>query len=422
MNALPSTTVLSAALQDLLRNQAQTDELGAGITGGFAVVTYKGKVWRTKFRGDEKVITRNDVHGDGSKDPATSIEVVIIKASPHISKIFYEKGFTEGDMSPPDCWSVNGITPDVAAPKKQSQTCAGCVKNAFGSKITDNGKKAKACADTKRLAVVPLQDIDNETFGGPMLLRTPAASLKEVKSYSVALNQRNIPFYAVGTRVKFDPEEAFPKMEFEPVRVLTEREILKVLELRNDERVSRILDEAVESARGEVEQPDEATTPASKFDDLGPIPSVVGGPTPGVKPGETDEEREMREFKEMKAAKAKAAKEAEEAKAKEAAAAAAAEAAAAKPKETDEEREFREFQEAKRAKAAEAAKKEETPEEREFREYREAKAKTATAAPTATEAPKKTRKTKEEPKADAAPAGAAPKSFDDLLDGLVPNG
>src|SRR6478736_243413 len=156
MNALIPANGLPAELQAYITQHGLEDELGGGITGGFAVISYKGKTWKTKYRGDERLITRNDVVGDGSKDPAASIEVVIIKASPHISKIYYEKGFTEGDMAPPDCWSVNGLAPDPAASKKQSPSCASCPKNVFGSKISDNGSKGKACADSKRLAVVPL--------------------------------------------------------------------------------------------------------------------------------------------------------------------------------------------------------------------------------------------------------------------------
>jgi len=403
MNALITTNSLPPALRDHLANMPMDDDLGAGITGGFAVISYKGKNWRTKFRGDDKLITRNDVHGDGSKDPAQSIEVVIIKASPNIAKVYYEKGFTEGDMSPPDCWSTNGIQPDPGATKIQNTTCAGCLKNVFGSKTTDNGKKAKACSDTKRLAVVPLGDIENEAFGGPMLLRIPAASLKEIKSYSVALNQRGLPYYAVATKVQFDTDEAFPKLLFEPLRVLDNDEVIQILNLRGDVRVATILDQAIEAAHGEVDRPNEPAG-GDAFSKLGPLPTALTGVTPEeikttavqVPAGETDDERELREFKEMKAAKAAKAKAEAEAAAAKAAAEAAAEAAAAKPEETEEEREFREFKEAK-AKAMAAAS-------------------SAPAAKPVKAAKKDT--PKEEPKADA-PA-ATPASFDALLEGLVP--
>jgi hypothetical protein len=243
------------ALPSVFANQPMTnDDLSAGIQGGFGIISVRGKTWRVKFQGEERVMMRDD--GDG---PRSSIEVVVIKSASVISKVFYEKGYDGESSAPPDCWSTNGQTPDPAASKKQSNTCAGCKQNAFGAKISDAGKALKACGDSKRLAVVPLLDIPNELFGGPMLLRVPAASLKEILGYAQKLSQAGYPYYAVATRISFDVEAEFPRLIFGAMRVLNEDEARMVAELRGDPRVNRILNEAVEVVHHEPDASPEKT-------------------------------------------------------------------------------------------------------------------------------------------------------------------
>jgi len=154
------------AVSTVFANANVNNDLAAGVVSGFGIISYRGKVWRTKYRGEERDLMRAD--GDG---PRSSIEVVILKASGNLAKIFYESGYVEGSTAQPDCWSSNGVTPDANAPNKQHSACATCKQNAFGSRITPAGKQGKACSDSKRLAIVPLEDIDNEVFGGPLLHR-----------------------------------------------------------------------------------------------------------------------------------------------------------------------------------------------------------------------------------------------------------
>lgn len=232
--------------------QVGDDDLAGGISSGFAVVSYRGKVWRIKHRGEERPLMQDD-----GVSPRGSIEVVIVKANPNLSKIFYKNGFVEGSAEAPDCFSTNGIAPDPSAKDRQATTCAGCPHNAWGSKITPNGKSGKACADSKRLAVVPAGDLNNDVFGGPMLLRVPAASLQDLASFSKQMKGLGYPYFAIATRISFDINEAFPKFVFGAIRPLTDDEAQTVIGLRDDEAVQRILAEAVEMADANApEQPD----------------------------------------------------------------------------------------------------------------------------------------------------------------------
>lgn len=244
------------------------DELGAGVSSSYGVIGYKGKVWSLRYQTTDEVLMRED--GDG---PRNSIEVVIVKASPAVSKIFYKGGYVEGSNAAPDCWSANGVTPDGSVQNKIHTTCADCPMNAWGSRVTEAGKQGKACADSRRVAVVPVGDIDNERFGGPMLLRIPAASLKDLKAYGDLLNGYNYPYFAVATRVSFDPKEAYPKFVFQAIRPLTDAEAMKIKALRDDKRVGTVLAEtavttapqAAQVASSPFEQP-----PATPFEQPAP--------------------------------------------------------------------------------------------------------------------------------------------------------
>ena len=255
------------------------DELGSGISGGYAVMGYRGKVWAIKHQGKELPLLRDD--GDG---PRGSIEVVIIKSAAPISKIFYDGGYKDGSSEAPTCWSANGVTPDASVQNKQNPTCAGCPKNAWGSRITESGKPGKACADSRRLAIVPLGDIPNELYGGPMLLRVPAASLKDLKAYGDTLNSYGYKYFAVATRISFDAKEAYPKFVFGAIRPLTDDEARQVMELRDDKRVATLLNETVEAmpqqqeaasaAPSIFEQPAAAPAPAPK-QEAAPAPKAA---------------------------------------------------------------------------------------------------------------------------------------------------
>jgi len=229
-----------AQVPAVMQGVGGADELSSGITGGFGIVTYKGKVWRTKYRGEEQMLMAED-----GRNARPELEIIIVKAAQVISKVYYEEGFQDGSTAPPDCWSVNGVVPDAAASKKQSATCAGCPKNAWGSRVTEAGKPGKACSDNKRLVVVPAADIRNESLGGPMMLRVPPASLQDMATFGKMMESKGFPYYSFVTRLRFDPKEAFPKFIFEPVRPLTEDEAKLVIEARNNPITTRILEAPV---------------------------------------------------------------------------------------------------------------------------------------------------------------------------------
>jgi len=207
-------------------------------SGGYAVLSPRGSKWRIKYKADENMIT------DADGDPKSTVELVIIDAPPHISKTYYAAGYTEGSVEAPDCQSIDGIVPDPASTSPQSKSCATCPHAQFGSRITANGKKGKACNDSLRLAVVPAGDIINGNFGGAMLLRVAATSIAGFVQFNDLLKSNGMSFRACVTRIGFDPDASYPKLVFKRGRDLTEDERDNVVEMYSrTEALSRILSE-----------------------------------------------------------------------------------------------------------------------------------------------------------------------------------
>lgn len=227
-------------------------DLSQGVQESFGVVSFKGKVWRVKFRGEERIVK----NADG--DPAASLVAVLVKGSPMLSKIYYPGAYNEGDSDAPDCFSVDGVRPDPSASKPQSPTCANCPHNVWGSKVTEQGNKTKACSDNRRVAIVPYPDLRNELFGGPLLLRIPPASLADLKTYEQNLMQMGLPYQAVITKISFDHNLAYPKLTFQALKGLNEEEARIIVELMKGAVVDRMLAEAPI-----VDEPSHAVAPAS---------------------------------------------------------------------------------------------------------------------------------------------------------------
>jgi hypothetical protein len=163
--------------------------------------------------------------------------------------------------------------------------------NAWGSRITPAGKPGKACSDSKRTVVVPLGDMENEVFGGPMLLRIPAASLQDLAQYGQRMNALGYPYYTIGTRISFDVKEAFPKFVFKEIRALSDAEADRILELREDPRVARILSET------EVVS-EQMAPPAPAFEQPAPAPAFapkVAAPKPAPVPDHDPDTGEVKD-------------------------------------------------------------------------------------------------------------------------------
>ena len=193
-NALP------AHLQQF-QSLAPTSGLTDGISvGGHPSIRIKASRFRLNEPNGEEVVVNS-----------LFVDLIIVGFNPNISKVYYSKGYNpQADATPPDCWSDNGVAPSSQVSTPVCGSCAICPMAAFGSKIFDNGQKAKACADSKKLAVVLAENPSGTVYE----LKVPAGSLSDFKKAMKPWEDIGCPISGIVFRVSFDPNVEFPKLVF----------------------------------------------------------------------------------------------------------------------------------------------------------------------------------------------------------------
>jgi len=178
-----------------------TQSLAGGLSqgGGFPKISIKSSRFRIQEGDAETVLD------------TLTLDVVIVGANPKLSKTWYAKAWSQ-DSEPqaPECFSLDGVSPDPQSTDPQNDLCASCPHNAWGSKIGPSGQQLKACSDRKRLAVVAADDPSGPVY----LLEVTPAALKGLNQYQNELRMRGIPAEVVKTKVSFDPSASFPKLAF----------------------------------------------------------------------------------------------------------------------------------------------------------------------------------------------------------------
>ena len=137
--------------------------------------------------------TRRDIQ------PALALDVIIVDANEHISRMFFEGSYDPNEAAAPDCFSDNGEAPSAFAAKPQAASCAMCPQAVWGSKINQNGKAVPACSTKKKVAVL----VGGDSSGVLHLLAIPPNSLKGYRSYIDAIIGNGALPYQLITRVSF---------------------------------------------------------------------------------------------------------------------------------------------------------------------------------------------------------------------------
>ena len=278
-----SVTVAKSNLPAHLQKAAAKDEIkefSGGVQSGFPVLSYRGKVWRFKISGEEQVY----VNDDG--DAIQTIEAVLIKSNPRLSKTFYKGKYSEGDSGKPQCWSSDGIRPDTDVPNPVNSLCDSCPMNVWGSRTSDEGKKMKACQDVRRVSLIFRHELEAVATGEKdlsevpiMLLRIPPASINPLKDYAErVLAPKGASPFMLYTKIGFDTDASYPKLTFKGAQWLDEAEFGAVQELRDSDMVRRILDTSAEHmTEGTTDEASEVASKdhAPKAEVAEPAPSGV---------------------------------------------------------------------------------------------------------------------------------------------------
>ena len=130
-----------------------------------------------------------------------------------------------GDDQTIICSSIDGKTPSENISAPQSKQCAVCPQNSWGSLITPNGKRARACAE---YATLRLLTLDEPSYA---LLRVPSTSLKLFREYRKSLSSRGYTLKSVVTRVSVRPTENYDLLNFKVVRFLKDVELNSIISL-----------------------------------------------------------------------------------------------------------------------------------------------------------------------------------------------
>lgn len=204
MNDLVTTNIQVPAHLAERVGAATVSDLASGINvgGGFKRISIRGGRFRVREGSEEKVL------------PGDELRAIIVGHNPNINKTFYKGTYNpKAEDKSPDCYSNDGIRPAADANDQQSQLCATCEHNQWGSKISDSGTRMKACADQKKLAIISADD--NREEPEVYLFTVTPAALRNFYDYAKSLENKGIPPELVVTKISFDQAEAFPKVQFE---------------------------------------------------------------------------------------------------------------------------------------------------------------------------------------------------------------
>ena len=214
-----STDLVNLSAIGALATVGGLDEDTLAVAGGNRQgnkrLSIKGSVFR-KYAGGKEIGAIED----------RFMNVIIVKMAHKASRMFYDKGYKEGEKVSPACWSSDSEKPDAEVKNPASVSCVSCPNSAKGS--GDNGVGAK-CKLSWRTAVV----LPNDPAGDVMQLVLPATSAfgKEdngrwpFRPYIQHLASHNVSAGRVITKMAFDTKAPTPKVLFAPVGAVPDEDL-----------------------------------------------------------------------------------------------------------------------------------------------------------------------------------------------------
>lgn len=214
-----STDLVNLSAIGALATVGGLDEDTLAVAGGNRQgnkrLSIKGSVFR-KYAGGKEIGAIED----------RFMNVIIVKMAHKASRMYYDKGYREGEKVSPACWSSDSEIPDADVKAPVASSCNSCPNSAKGS--GDNGIGAK-CKLSWRTAVV----LPNDPAGDVMQLVLPATSAfgKEdngrwpFRPYIQHLASHNVSAGRVVTKMAFDTKSPTPKVLFAPVGAVPDADL-----------------------------------------------------------------------------------------------------------------------------------------------------------------------------------------------------
>ena len=138
------------------------------------------------------------------------LDVVVIAHTTEYA--YYEGKYDQNNPQPPVCYAFGkdeqSMSPHEKAGKPQAENCASCPMNQWGS--DPNGGKGKACKNTRRLALLPADCVNNPDSIADVeeiYVKLPVMSVKNWAMYvnNVAAQYRRPPFGVI-TSITTEPD------------------------------------------------------------------------------------------------------------------------------------------------------------------------------------------------------------------------
>jgi hypothetical protein len=224
-------------------------ELGTNIADRMNVpsLSYEGKTWSIVKDGNKTKMQVQNTDGDWV--PVPIMRVVILNFNADRGRAYYTGVYNPAASAAPTCWSPDGVKPDASVKEKQNPTCNGCPQSVKGSKVQE-GKEMVACSSHRMVAIAPALDLKAD----PLRLKIAVTSDydKEVvehgwyafKQYTDWLKSRGVSHTGlVVTKIKFDPNTAYPKLLFALDRMLSPAEVEDVKVTLTNPKVQELLAE-----------------------------------------------------------------------------------------------------------------------------------------------------------------------------------
>lgn len=123
------------------------------------------------------------------------------------------------------CMSEDGKVPSDTAIEPQANTCAICTQNQWGSHITPNGKRAKACGEFAWLQLLAPDDTTKYQ------MRVSSTSLRALRDYDKSLKNRGCAVHDVVTKVITETTKTHDLLSFRVVRFLEDGELENLIQL-----------------------------------------------------------------------------------------------------------------------------------------------------------------------------------------------
>ena len=187
---------------------------------------------------------------DAEGKPVATVKALFVGHNPHMSKQYFS------DDNKLECYSNNSITPASDCKAPQSPRCGQCVKSMYGS-ATAFGRKAKACNDVRKVAVVLSNPATGEWDKDVTYLNLTTtsnsdfdASKKYAEKSWFAFEQYlehlhtqapDMPPQLFVMNLHVCTEEAYNMMKFQPIVVTTQEEFELVSKINEKPLVARML-------------------------------------------------------------------------------------------------------------------------------------------------------------------------------------